>query len=99
MKNVISSILISGSMLTVLGIAQADMLTGRSIADAYVSGQLEDRLQELGTNKQTKEFTPLWRATQEDGIRLHCNRVFAARGDKDAGVKCAISASKYAHTR
>lgn len=88
----LSTILLTGSMLTVMGIAQADVLTGRSITDAYVSGQLEDRLQELGTNKQTGVFEPLWRKRQEDGVRLHCTRTLLARGAKSA-EKCGTKTS------
>lgn len=84
----LSTILLTGSMLTVMGIAQADVLTGRSITDAYVSGQLEDRLQELGTNKQTGVFEPIWRKRQEDGVKRHCRFTLLYRGVTDASGKC-----------
>lgn len=92
MKHLIASILITGSMLGVIGIIEADVLTGKSVTDAYLSGQLEDRLQELGTNKQTGVFEPLWRKRQEDGVRLHCTRTLLARGAKSA-EKCGTKTS------
>ena len=88
MKNLIS-VLLTGSMLTVMGIAQADMLTGRSITDAYVSGQLDKRIEELGTNLQTQEKMPLWKSRQNKGLFRHCT--FKKVTDKQTNEGCKES--------
>lgn len=67
----------------------ADTLTGRSITDDFVTGKLDTRLNDLGTNYQTKVFQPIWYKTQLDGIRLHCARTLHSR--KVFSEKCGTS--------
>jgi hypothetical protein len=76
---------VSQLTLGVVGILQADAWTDTT--NRYLSGQLEPRLQELGTNKQTGVFTPMWRKTQEEGVKRHCRNVLLARGVADTS-KC-----------
>jgi hypothetical protein len=72
-------------------IAEADTLTGVSVTDSFVSGKLDTRLNDLGTNLQTKEFQPIWFKTQLEGIRLHCSRTMHSR--KTFSAKCGSAIS------
>lgn len=84
MKRFLASITLASSLtLGVIGILQADVLSGQSVTDRYLSGQLDTRLTELGTNLQTGDFFPTWKKTQETGVRLHCVRTLIARGVKN----------------
>lgn len=80
MKNYISMFAVT---LGVIGILQADVLSGQSVTDRFLSGALDTRMTELGTNLQTKEFMPQWYKTQIDGIRRHCAFTLVTRGVKD----------------
>ncbi len=75
MNRFLSSIFVT---LVVIGIAQADIMPGYSVSDAYVSGKLDSRLEELGMNKQTQKKEPQWKLTQNEGILRHCNRTYVA---------------------
>lgn len=83
---IFTSVLLTGSMLTVVGIMQADVLTGRSITDAYISGALDSRIEELGMNAQTKEKMPLWKKRQNQGILRHCT--FKKLTEKQSTKEC-----------
>lgn len=85
MKHILASAVLT---LGVVGILQADLLSGASVTDRYISGALEPRLQELGTNPQTGVFTPQWRKTQEEGVKRHCRFTLLARGVLDTSAKC-----------
>lgn len=84
MRIAYASLAVATALSPVLGFAMpiptADTLTGRSVTDAYISGALDSRLTELGTQFQTKEFMPLWFQTQERGLKTHCRRVLTHRG-------------------
>lgn len=100
MKRIISSILTAAAVLIPASafaspVIDADVLTGRSIADDYVAGKLDARLIDLGTNKSNGVYTPAWRKQQEDGVRLHCSRTYQAKGIKNYAALCKLEASKY----
>lgn len=80
---------LSPSVALAMPMAEADTLTGRSVTDDFTSGKLDTRLNDLGTNYQTKEFMPIWYKTQLDGIRLHCARTLHSR--KAFSEKCGTS--------
>ncbi len=91
MRKLYASLVLASSMtLGVLGLTQveqADMLTGVSVTDRYVSGQLEPRLDEIGTNKQTGAKMPQWRLTVENGVKRLCRNVNVVRGTSTAKCK------------
>lgn len=66
--------------LGLFGILRADMLTGQSVTDRYISGALDERLEELGTDKITDTKVPEWKQIQEGGVQMHCARTLVARG-------------------
>lgn len=80
MKLIISTL---GITLSVFAIAQADMLTGQSVTDRYITGKLDTRIEELGTNKASGEKMPQWKQTIKDGVARHCRFTLVARGVKD----------------
>lgn len=87
MQKLLASLALASSLtFGVVGVLQADAWTNAT--DRYMSGQLESRLQELGTNKQTGVFTPQWRLTIEEGVKRHCRFTLAARGTVDPSGKC-----------
>lgn len=53
----------------------------------YVSGKLDARLIELGSNKETKEFMPIWGRTQKDGVTRYCS--FYMKSMTGDGSKCS----------
>ena len=84
MNKIITSLTLASSLtFGVMGIIQADVLPGQSVTDRFLSGALDARLTELGTNKQTGEFFPQWKKTQVEGVRRHCTFTLVARGVKD----------------
>lgn len=83
MKTLLSTLAVT---MTVIGIAQADMLSGQSVTDRFLSGALDTRLEELGTNLQTGEKMPQWKMTQLAGVKLHCVRTLVWRGVKDTSI-------------
>ena len=42
------------------------------VAARMVSGALDQRLIDLGSNLQTKEFFPIWGRTLKDGVAAYC---------------------------
>lgn len=77
MKNILAAATVT---LGLFGILRADMLTGQSVTDRYIAGELDARLEELGTDKITEEKKPEWKLIQEGGVKIHCARTLVARG-------------------
>lgn len=78
MRTFVRNIIGAGLTLGLVTIVQADALTNTT--DRFLSGQLDTRIEELGTNKQTAEKMPIWKQTQLNGIIRHCTRTLQARG-------------------
>lgn len=78
------------SMFAFMFVVTADSWT--STTERYITGQLESRLIELGTNKQSGDYNAQWRAMQEYGVRKHCARTLHAQGKADP--KCGNAFSR-----
>jgi hypothetical protein len=81
-----ASLLIAAAAFLLPGtIDHADMLTGRSIAAAYISGELDPRIEELGTDAQTGEKKPEKKQTQNGGLKRHCRFLMDSRATSASG--------------
>jgi len=100
MKRFIASATAAVAFLASTPAFAADIITVDSwtnTTDRYISGQLESRLQELGTNAQSGIFNQIVRDRLEAGIQLHCARTLDAR-KAPANEKCG-SATSYVSIR
>lgn len=57
------------------------------VAARFTSGALDQRLIDLGSNYQTKEFFPIMARTIKKGVEQYCASLFRALGTSTA--KCA----------
>lgn len=93
MKRFIASLSIIGTLLSVsapafaYNIVQEDAKTDTT--NRYLSGALDPRLTELGTDKVSGFFSAEKEAIQEHGVQRHCYHTLLATGRDTAGTKCA----------
>lgn len=70
-------------------IERMDSLTNTT--DRFIAGELDARLEELGTDKLTGEKVPLWKQVYIASTKLHCARTLDAR--KGFNEKCGARLS------
>lgn len=68
-----------------MSIHDADMLTGKSITDRLISGELKPRVIELFTNLQTGVRHPAWELSVKAGLIRHCGYDLSSRKVSSSG--------------
>jgi len=89
MKKLLATVGIVSALVPSLGFAfDLDAYEAQTqVVARYTSGQLDARLIELGSNKQTGEFMPVTARTHKDGVIRYCAfylKVLGQNADKCA---------------
>lgn len=82
MKNFLATVGIVSTLVPSLGFA-FDLNSYEAetqVVARYTTGKLDDRLIELGSNKQTGEFVPVTAKTHKDGVIRYCSFYLKALG-------------------
>ena len=93
MKKLLATVGIVSTLIPSLGFAYDlnEYEAETQVAARYTTGQLDARLVELGSNKQTGEFVPVTAKTHKDGVIRYCTFYYKAKGQSTE--KCARTIS------